>query len=123
MAAAPISGQGVFSAPIMARVAYVASPIPRLVSMEVVELLLAAPRQWSMVTVMRIKAVIDVAVKAVGTVKPRASTKKHTANKPIGPIVAERSTVIWGVVEVTIGTNRRRSNADGNLGWPQGCRA
>jgi hypothetical protein len=55
---------------------YVASPIPRLVSLKVVEALCPALRQRSNVTVMRIKPVVDMAEKAVTAVKPGASSNK-----------------------------------------------
>jgi serine phosphatase RsbU (regulator of sigma subunit) len=71
-AAAPISGKGVFAACIMAGVAYMALSIPRLVPVEVVERLRTALRQRSMVTLARVVAVVDVAVKAVRAVKPGA---------------------------------------------------
>jgi hypothetical protein len=122
-AAAPISGKGVFAARIMAGVAYMALSIPRLVPVEVVERLRTALRQRSMVTLARVVAVVDVAVKAVGAAKPGASSKKHPAHKPIGPIVAIGSTVIWLIVEVPIGAHRRHSDADGNLRRPQGYTA
>jgi len=109
----------------MASFAYITSPIPRLVPLKVIEALRSAPRQWSSVTVMRIKAVVDVAEKTVRAVKPGAGSKKHATHKPIGPIVAVRSTVIRGIVEVPVRANRRRSDvyADGNLGWRHGCTA
>jgi hypothetical protein len=74
---------------------------------------------------MRIKAVVNMAVKAVTAVKPRASSKKHAANKPIGPIVAVRSTVIWGIVEVPVRAHGSHSNvyADTDLGWRHRCTA
>jgi hypothetical protein len=119
MPTTPISGEGVFALRIMASIAYVASPIPRLVSLEVVEALGPAPGQRSSVTVMRIKAVVDMAEKAARAVKPGASSEKHPANKPIGPIVAVWSTVVWGVIEISVRTHRSLSDvyADGNLGW------
>jgi hypothetical protein len=125
MRTTPISGERVFSLPFMASVAYVASPIPRLVCLEVVEALRPVLRQRSCVTVMRIKAVVDMAEKAVRAVKPGASSKKHPANKPIGPIVAVRSTVIGGIVEVPVRAHGSRSDvyADGNLGLRHGCTA
>jgi hypothetical protein len=125
MPTSPISGERVFCPGFMASVAYVASPIPRLVSLEVVEALRPAPRQRSNVTVMRIKAVVDMAVKAVRAVEPRACSKKHPANKPIGPVVAVWSTVIWFIVEITIRTHGSRSDvyADGNLSSPHWCTA
>jgi hypothetical protein len=110
----------VFAAAIMARVAYVTLPIPRLVCVEVVELLLPASRQRSGVTVMRIVAVVDVAVEAVRAVKPRASANKYAAGKPIGAVVTVRSAVIRSIVEVPIGAHRRHSNVDGDLGWRHG---
>jgi hypothetical protein len=123
MPATPISGEGVFSLGFMASIAYVASAIPCLVSLEVVEALGPALRQGSSVTVMRIKAVVDMAVKAVTAVKPGASAKKHPTDKPIGPVVAVRSTVIGLIVEVAVRTNGSRSDvyADGNLGRGRRC--
>jgi hypothetical protein len=114
-----ISGKGVFSPRFMAGVAYVASPIARLISLEVVETLRSALRQWPSVTVMRIEAVVDMAVEAVWAVKPGTSSKKHPAHKPIGPIVAVRSTVIWGIVEVSVWAHGSHSDvyADGNLAF------
>jgi hypothetical protein len=125
MSTTPISGKRVLTLRFMASVAYVASPIPRLISLEVVESLRSAIRQRSSVTVMRIKPVIDMSVKAVRAVKPRACSKKHPANKPIRPVVAVRSTVIRGIVEVSVRTPGSRSDvyANLNLSWSQGRRA
>jgi hypothetical protein len=119
----PITRERVFPARFMAGLAHVAPPIPGLVSLEVIEALRPALRQRSNVTVMRIKAVIDMAVKAVRAVKPRAGSNKHTANKPIGPVIAVRSTVIRGIVEVPVRAHGSRSDvyADGNLGWRHRC--
>jgi hypothetical protein len=121
----PISGQSVFRFRFMVSIAYVSSPIPRLVSLEVVEALRPALRQRPSITVMRIEAVVDVAVKAAMTVKPGASPNKHPANKPIGPIVAVRSTVIRGIVEVAVRTHGSHSDvyADGDLGLRHRCTA
>ena len=125
MATTMISREGVLTLRFMASVAYVALPIPRLVSLEVVEALRPALRQRSSVTVMRIKTVVDMAVKAVRPVKPGAGSKKHTAHKPIGPIVAVGSTVIRGIVEVPVRAHRSRSDvyADGNLSLRLRCTA
>jgi len=119
----PKSGQRVFTARVMAGVAYVAFSVPRLVSVEVVELRLPAPWQRSIVAVVRVKAVVDVPVKALAPVEPGSSSKKHPAHKPIGPIVAIGSTVIWLIVEVPIGAHRSHSNFDCNLSSLQGCAA
>jgi hypothetical protein len=117
MIAAAISGELVFTVRVMAGVACVASPIARLVAVEVVELLFAAARQRSAVTVMGIKPVVDMAVKAVRAVEPAASSNKHPVHKPIGPVVAVGCAVIWSVVEVPIGADRLHSEGDGDLGW------
>jgi hypothetical protein len=122
MPTTPISGEGVFSAPVVASGAYVASTVPRLVCLEVVEALRAAPRQRSSVTVMRIKSVVDVAVKAVRSVKPGAGSEKHPANKPIGSVITVRSAVIRGIVEVSVRAHGSYSDvyANGNLGLRRG---
>jgi len=121
----PISGERVFTPRVMTSLAHIASPIPRLVSLEVIEALRPALRQRSSVTVMRIIAVVDMAVKAVRAVKPGAGSKKHPANKPIGSVIAVRSTVVWGIVEVPVRAHGSRSDvyADGNLGLRRRCTA
>jgi hypothetical protein len=113
------SRQRVFTLRFMAGVAYVASPIPRLISLEVVEALRPALGQRSNVTVMRIKAVVNMAVKAVTAVKPGAGSNKYPTNKPVGPIVPVRSTVIRSIVEVPVRAHGCHSDiyADGNLSW------
>jgi hypothetical protein len=119
MATTTISRECVFTPRLMASVTYVASPIPRLISLEVVEALCPALRQRSNVTVMRIKTVVDMAVKAVTAMKPGTSSNKYPANKPIGPIVPVRSTVIRSIVEVPIRAHGSHSDVytDGNLSW------
>ena len=125
MSTAPIPGECVFSPRFMAGVAYVASPIPRFVSLEVVEAPRTALRQRSIVTVMRIKAVVDMTVEAVRSVKPGPSSNKQPANKPIGPIIAVWSAVIWGIVEVPVRTHGSHADvyAHGNLGRRHRCTA
>ena len=122
MRTTPISGEGVFSLAFVASVAYVASPIPRLICLEVVEAPRPTLRQRSNVTVMRIKAVVDMAEKAARSVKPGASSNKQPANKPIGPVITVRSTVIWGIVEVPVRAHGSRSDvyADRDLGMRHG---
>ena len=117
MVAAAISGKLVFIVRVMAGVAGVALPIARLVAVEVVELLFAAARKRSAVTMMGIEAVVDMAVKAVRAVEPAASSNKHPVHKPIGPVVAVGCAVIWSVVEVPIGADGLDSEGDGDLGW------
>lgn len=116
---AAISGKRVLAFPRMRSGSDVASPIPRLVRMEVVETLCATLWERSHVAMVRIKPVIDMSVKAVRAVKPRTCSKKHSAHKPIRSVVAVRSTVVWGIVEVSVRTYWSWSDVytNGDLSW------
>jgi hypothetical protein len=116
---AAIAWKRVLTRRVMARLAYVASPITRLISLEMVEALGPPSRQRSVVAVMRIEPVIDVPVKAVRAVKPGPCSNKHPADKPIGPVVAVRSTVIRSIVEVSVRTYGSWSDihSNRNLSW------
>ena len=100
-----------------------ALPIPRLVGVKVVELLLAAPRQRSGVTVMRIIAIVDVTIEAAVAAIPGAGSNENTAIKPIGPIVTIGRTVIRRIIKVTVRAPRRWPDIDRNLGRCCGCAA
>jgi len=102
----------VFAARIVPGIAYVALPIPGLVAVEMIEPLLAALRQGSAVSVVGIKAVVNVAVEAAVSVEPRAGSDEYTAQKPVGPIVAVGCAVVGSVIEVAVGTYGRRSDVD-----------
>ena len=123
MATAAISGERVFFGRIMAGIAYIAATVSRLISLEVVEALGSTRRQRSHISVTRIEAVVDMAEEAVRTVEPRASSDKHSAHKPIGPIVAVGSAVVGGVVEISVGTHGSDADLDRNLGFGCRCRA
>ena len=99
---------------------YVALPIPRLVRVEVVECRLSALRHRSYITVVRIIAVINVAVEAMMTMEPWASADKYPANEPIGPIVAIGSAGVRCIVKVPIRTHGRHANIDRDLSWRHG---
>ena len=114
MSTTMITGEGALTPAFMGGIAHVASPISRLVSVEVVEPLRPALRQRSTITVMWIKPVIHMSVKAVWAVKPRACSKKHAAHKPIWPVVSVRSAVIWGIVEVSVRTHGSRPDVYAN---------
>lgn len=125
MPTAPISRERVLSFRFMAGIAYVPSSIARLIALKVVEALGAVLRQRSNVTMMRIKAVVDMAEEAVRTVEPGASSNKYPAGKPIGPVIAVRSTVVRGIVEVAVRAHGSHTDvyANGNLGWRRRCTA
>jgi hypothetical protein len=120
MAAVVVTALGscaMFIGPVMTGVAYVALAIPGLVRVEVVERLISAFGHRSHVTMTRIIAVVDVAIEAVRTVIPRTRSYEHAAAaEPVWPIVPVGRTTIGRIVVVPIRTNRRDSNANGNLG-------
>jgi hypothetical protein len=105
----------VLATAIMAGIAWVAMRIMRLIGMEIVERLLSVCRVRSVVAVTRIVAIVDMAIKPVRTVKPRAGPNEYPANEPIGPIKAIGCAVIGSKVVVAIGAHRRHPNVDGNL--------
>ena len=114
------SREGVFTATFMGSVSNVALPITSFIGVEVVELPLTTRRERSVVTVMRVIAVVDVSVEAVGAMKPGAGSNKHAAQKPVGSVVAVGGAVIWSVVKVPIRAHGRNANVDGNLGTATG---
>jgi hypothetical protein len=121
MASTPISGERVFTPRIMAGVAGVALSIASLVAVKMVELLLSTAWQWSTISVVRIKAVVNVAIKAAWTVKPGTCPEEYPADKPIGPVVSIGGAVIRLVVEVPIWAHGSHSDIDSNLRPPRGC--
>jgi len=95
--------------------ACVAAAVTHLVSVEVIEGLVSTCRKWTTVAVMWVEAVINVAVEVVGAVEPRAGSDEDAAAEPLGAVVPVGGTIVWGMVEVAIRANRRRSDIDGNL--------
>ena len=113
-----VSWEGVLIARFVAGIAYMALAIARFVSLEVVEPLRSTPRQRSSVAIVRVIAVVDVAVKAARAVVPGTGSEKDSADKPVGTIVAVGRTVVGRVVEVAVGASGLRpdTNANGDLG-------
>ena len=118
--AAALKSGAVFGRGLVACVAYVALSVSRLIPMEVAERLFSALRHRSCVAVMRIVAVIDVAVEAMRTMEPWAGSNENTASEPIGPVIAIGSAVIRGIVEIPVCAGRCHSNVNGNLSWCDG---
>ena len=77
--AIPGIGPFIAAGPIMAGIAHTASPVPPLVTVEMVERSLPAAWKWPSVSVMRIVTVIDMAVKVGWPVEPGASPDEYTA--------------------------------------------
>jgi hypothetical protein len=123
--ASPIAGKSVLTAAIVPGIAHVASPVPRLVSLEMVESLRSASRQRSIVSVVRIKAVVHVTIKAARSVKPWAGSDKYSTDEPVWAVVAIGSAIVRSVIEIPVGAYRRHTNVDtdGDLGWRSGRKA
>jgi hypothetical protein len=109
----------VFAASIVARVPDVALSVMCFVRVEVTECLLVPFRHRSYITVVRIVAVIDVAVEAVRAMEPWACADEYSASEPIGTIVAVGSTGIWSVVKISVRTHRRHTDVNGDLSGRQ----
>jgi hypothetical protein len=87
---------------------------------EVIEGLVSTLRMRTSIAVIWIEAVINVAVKVVGAVEPRAGSDEHAAVEPLGPVVSVGRAVVWGRVVVAIRASRFCSDIDRDL---SGCRA
>ena len=101
----------------------VAAPIPHFISFEVGDSIqrlgrfrfLAAGRRWPLVSMIGMHAVIDMAVKVGGAVKPWAGSDKHAPGKPLRAIVAVGRAAIRSGVVIAIGTVGGDSNVDTDL--------
>jgi len=82
--------------------ACVAAPITHLVSVEMIEGLVSTLRMWTLVAVMWIETIINVAVEIVGAVEPGAGSDEHATVEPFGPVVPVWRTGVWGGIVVAI---------------------
>lgn len=108
---------------IVIRVPRVPMPIALIGSAEVLRRIsamtvsmFAAFRIVPMIAMARIKVIIYMPMEIVVPVKPRPSANKDAAVKPLRAIVPIRSAVVRRIRIVPIWTNRRRTNADAQLG-------
>ena len=111
---------GVFAASFMSGTADVTLEVTRLIGMEVVEWLFAALWERACVAVVRVVAVIDVAVETGASVIPVTRSNEGTSDEPVRPIEAVGRAVVGGIIEVSVGTDRFRAELDGDLGWSGG---
>jgi hypothetical protein len=93
-------------------VADVTLAIASLVAVKVIEGSFAASRHGASVAVVRVVAVVHMAVEATRSMKPRTRSKEHAAGKPIRSIVAIGRAVVRGIVIVSIRAYRGGSNVD-----------
>ena len=105
----------VFATPVMPGSAWVAMLIVRRVCTKTAESLLPAFWHRSVVAVMRIVALVDVAIKAVRPMEPGAGPDEYSSSEPIRTIVAIGCTVIRSIREVAVGTHGSYPDVDRHL--------
>jgi len=111
-AAATEAGQRVLTAAVMRRLTHMSTAVAGLVGAKVIEACGAARGERTMVAVMRVEAIVYVAVKAMRAVEPGTGSEEDAADKPVGTIVAVGSAVVGSVVKVAVGTNGRSADID-----------
>jgi hypothetical protein len=76
---------------------------------------LAAGRIWAVVSVVRMEMIVDVTLKTLWAVEPRADADEDAAAEPLRAVITVGSAVVgWNVV-IAVGAYRRWSNFDGYL--------
>src|ERR1700728_2538532 len=100
---------------IVTGVSCMTTPIPRFVPMEMVELPLPAFGHRPVIAMMRIEAVVYMAIEPFMAVEPGPCSKEYSTRKPVRSVVAVGSTLIGFIVKVTVRALRCHANADTNL--------
>lgn len=70
----------------------------------------------AVIAMIDVEVVIYVAMEAMWAVEPGACSDKDAAIEPFRPIIAVRGAVVGSVVIVSVRTNRRGTDLDGDLG-------
>ena len=105
---AAVSGQRAFSTAIVARRCdLMTASVAGLIRLEVIESLRTTRGQRSVVSMVRVEAVIHMAMETLPAAEPWPRTDKYPANKPIRPVVPIRGAVVWLVVEIAVRANWR----------------
>ena len=60
----------------------------------------------------RIESVVHIAVEALGAMEPGTRADEDSARKPLWPVITERRTAIWRIVEITVRADRGYPNRD-----------
>ena len=95
-----------------------ATEIMHRISMELSAVLsgtFAASGERPVVAVAIVEMMIDVPVKAFGSVEPRSRADEYAAREPLRAIVTVRRAIIRRNLVVSVRANRRLSDAYGNL--------
>ena len=93
----------------------VTASVAHFVSVEMIEGLISRFRMRTGVAVMRIEAIINVAVEVVRTVEPGAGTDEYTTAEPLGPVIPVRGAIVGRVVVVAIRARRFGADVDRDL--------
>jgi hypothetical protein len=87
----------------------------RRVALEAVERVFPAFWQGSMIAVVRIEALVDMAIKPMRPVEPGAGPDKYPSSEPIRAIVAIGRTVIRSIREIAVGAHWSHPDVDRHL--------
>jgi hypothetical protein len=93
-----------------------AAAVAHFVPAEVIEGFVSTFWEWTMVPMMRIEAIVNVAIELVWPVKPGTGSEEHAAVEPLGSVVPVWGAVVGGDIVVAVRTSRLWSDIDGDLG-------
>jgi hypothetical protein len=82
----------------------------------VIESFVSTLWKWTMVAVVGIEAIVNVAIELVRPVKPRTGSEEDAVVEPLGPVIAVWRAVVGRDVVVAIRTTRLWTDIDGDLG-------
>src|ERR1700722_8648044 len=77
--------------------------------------MLPACWHWPMISLAIVEMMIDVSIETIRPVVPGACTDEYAACEPFGPVITIRCAVVRRNFIVSVWTNGRRPDADGNL--------
>jgi hypothetical protein len=95
--------------------ARVAAPVAHLVSFKVIKGLVSMLRVGTLVAVVWIETVINVALEVVGAVEPGADSDEHAAVKPLRPVIPIRRAIVGFEIVVAVRALRFYADIDGDL--------
>jgi|HubBroStandDraft_6_1064221.scaffolds.fasta_scaffold1645643_1 hypothetical protein len=93
-----------FATAVMPGESNVPEAIPCFVGMKVREWTFPAIRKGARITVVGIKAIVNVPIESTRSTKPGSRTNKYTSNEPVWSVVPVGGAAVRGIVKVAIGT-------------------
>jgi hypothetical protein len=75
---------------------------------------------FTMVAVIRMVVIVDIAMEVFGAVKPGAGTDKDAIGKPLRAVITVGSATVRRHIVITVRTSGRDTDADANLGLGSG---